>query len=185
LSYTSIGVVLALLAAVMTAVAHALLKAGKDKLAIRGLVGAVSGSVLAPVCFFVPLPSAAMLPWLGLSAFLHTIYQLVLIRSYSAADFGVAFPIARGVAPLATAILGIAFLADEITATGLLGIALVSTGILLIAAGRSIATAGLMWAGIAGLLTTIYTVVDARAVRLGPEALTFVAWFFVLDGLRG
>jgi drug/metabolite transporter (DMT)-like permease len=178
-----VGIALAMLSAIMTAVAHALLKSGKDKLAVRALVGAVCAIIMAPVCLVVPLPTAGMVPWLLLSALLHTIYQLVLIRSYTAADFGVAFPIARGMAPLATAILGIALLADRITAAGLFGIGLVSGGILLIAAGRSIAFTGLLWAGIAGLLTTAYTLVDARAVRLAPEALTFVSWFFVLDGL--
>jgi len=36
---------------------------------------------------------------------------------------------------------------------------------------------------ITGLLTTAYTVVDAWAIRLAPQAMTFIAWVFVLDGL--
>ena len=51
---------------------------------------------------------------------------------------------------------GVALLGDRLTAAGLLGIALVSGGILLIVLGRSIAVAGLIAAGIAGLLTTAY-----------------------------
>lgn len=35
----------------------------------------------------------------------------------------------------------------------------------------------------AGLLTAVYTVVDAQGVRAGTSALEFIAWFFVLDGI--
>lgn len=183
MSYSSIGILLAFLSAVTTASAHALLKAGKDKLAVRALIGAVGTVALAPVCFFVPLPTYEMLPWLATASLLHTVYQLVLIRAYEASDFAVAYPIARGMAPVGTALLGILLLGDEVTVGGLVGIGLVSCGILLLAAGRSMAMAGLIAATIAGLLTTAYTIVDAHTIRLAPVAMTFVAWFFLLDGL--
>lgn len=183
MSYISIGILLALLSSVTTATAHALLKAGKDKLAVRALIGAVGAIALMPVCFLVPPPTIAMLPWLATASVLHTAYQLVLIRAYEANDFAVAYPIARGISPIATALLGIGLLGDRMTIVGLVGVGMVSAGILLIAFGRTIAIAGLIAAGIAGLLTTAYTVVDAHAIRLAPIAMTFIAWFFVLDGL--
>lgn len=183
MSYSSIGILLALLSAVTTASAHALLKAGKDKLAVRALIGAVGTIALAPACFFVPLPTSEMLPWLATASLLHAVYQLVLIRAYEASDFAVAYPIARGIAPVGTALLGMLLLGDKVTAGGLVGIGLISGGILLLAAGRSMAMAGLIAAVIAGLLTTAYTIVDAHAIRLAPVAMTFVAWFFLLDGL--
>ncbi len=180
---SGIGILLALVSSVTTAVAHALLKAGKDKLAVRALIGAVGTMSMLPVCLFVPLPTPEMIPWLAFANVLHTVYQLVLIRAYEANDFTVAYPIARGTAPIATALLGLLLLGDSITILGLLGIVLVSVGIILLAVGRSIAGVGLIAAGIAGLLTTAYTLVDAHAIRLAPMAMTFVAWFFLLDGL--
>ena len=54
---TGVGVLLALLSSITTALAHALLKAGKDKLAVRALIGAVGTSALFPFCLFVPLPT--------------------------------------------------------------------------------------------------------------------------------
>jgi drug/metabolite transporter (DMT)-like permease len=183
LGYSSIGIILAFLSSVTTASAHALLKAGRDKLAVRALIGATGAVAMAPVCFIVPLPTPAMLPWLATASVLHTTYQLVLIRAYGATDFGIAYPVARGIAPIATAVLGLALLGDKIAPFGLLGVALVSGGILLVAIGRTIARAGLIAAVIAGLLTTAYTIVDAHAIRLAPLAMTFVAWFFLLDGL--
>jgi drug/metabolite transporter (DMT)-like permease len=139
--------------------------------------------MLAPFCFVVPLPTLEVLPWLLVANALHTTYQLVLIRAYDASDFAVAYPIARGVAPIATAILGMILLSDRITIGGLIGIGLVSIGVVAIAVGRSIPVTGLIAAAVSGLLTTAYTVVDAHAIRLAPAAMTFIAWFFVLDGL--
>jgi len=180
---TGVGVLLALLSSITTALAHALLKAGKDKLAVRALIGAVGTSALFPFCLFVPLPTLQMLPWLAIASVLHTTYQLVLIRAYDANDFAVAYPVARGIAPIATAILGVTLLGEHITIAGLFGVGMVSGGILLIAVGRSIAVTGLIAASVAGLLTTAYTVVDAHTIRLAPVAMTFVAWFFLLDGI--
>ena len=183
MTYIGIGVLLALLSSVTTALAHALLKKGKDKLAVRALIGAVGTFALLPFCFFVPLPTPQMVPWLATASVLHTAYQLVLIRAYEVNDFAVAYPVARGVTPIATAILGVALLGDHVTIAVVFGIGLVSGGILLIAVGRSIAVTGLIAASLAGLLTTAYTVVDAHAIRLAPVAMTFVAWFFTLDGI--
>ena len=180
---TATGIALALLSSLTTAAAHTLLKAGKDKLAVRALIGAVGTLALAPVCFLVPLPTSSLIPWLLAASALHTTYQLVLIRAYEANDFAVAFPVARGIAPIATAILGMALLGDQIRTGPIVGVGLVSAGILTVAVGRTIAASGLIAAGVAGLLTTSYTIVDAHAIRIAPSAMTFVAWFFLLDGI--
>ncbi len=179
----SVGIALALLSAVTTAFAHALLKSGKDKLAVRAATAAVTSGVAAPVCLLVPPPAAYLLPWLAGSCALHVAYQLALIRAYDATDFAVAFPIARGTAPIATAILGALLLNDPLSLPVLLGVAMVSIGILRLGLGQSIPRAGLIAAMITGLLITAYTTVDAAAVRLPPDALTFIAWFFLLEGL--
>lgn len=179
----TVGIVLALLSSLTTASAHALLKAGRDKLAVRAVVGGVGMVAAAPACLLVALPTAELLPWLLAASALHTTYQLVLIRAYEASDFAVAYPVARGIAPVATATLGMALLGDRITGGAIAGIALVSAGILTIAGGGTIAGRGLAAAATAGLLTTAYTIVDAHAIRLAPAAMTFVAWFFLLDGI--
>lgn len=180
---TAIGIALALVSSLTTASAHALLKAGKDKLAIRALIGAVGAVALAPICFLVPFPTNRLVPWLLAANVLHTTYQLVLIRSYQSSDFALAYPIARGISPIATALLGIALLGDQITAGTIIGVGLVSVGILTVALGRTITAGGLIAASISGLLTTTYTIVDAHAIRIAPSAMTFVAWFFLLDGI--
>lgn len=92
------GNLLALVSSVTTATARALLKTGKDKLAIRGMIAGTSAILMLLICFFVSLPTAVLLPWLGLCSLLHTIYQLVLIRSCRLNGFSMAFPWAMFIA---------------------------------------------------------------------------------------
>ena len=179
----TIGVVAALLSAISQATAHALLAAGRDKLVIRGLIGLTGLVVAAPLTLWVPLPAGELWLWLLASGVLHAIYQLTLIRAYEGEDFSVAYPMARGVVPLATAILGVSILGDRVSAMALFGVALVSFGLVFIAAERRPAYAGMVAAISAGLLTTAYTLLDAHAVRLSPNLWTFVVWFFVFDGI--
>lgn len=176
------GVALALTSAATGAVAHAMLKSGRAKLVIRGLIGLTCAIVVAPGTAFVPPPTGRLWPWLLMASVLHTVYQLVLIRAYDAADFSVAYPLARGVVPISTAIVGVAFLGDRLTAPAWVGVAAVTGGLLLISARGGVGFSGFLWAAAAGFLTATYTVVDGHAVRLAPEAATFVVWFFILDG---
>ncbi|MDB5099256.1 MAG: putative rane protein [Cyanobacteria bacterium RYN_339] len=174
-----LGIAVALVSASTQALAHAMLKAGRDKLVIRGLIGVTCAVGALPVACLVPLPGAVLWPWLALAGALHATYQLVLIRAYEAADFAVAYPLARGIVPLASACVGVALLGDRLDAGAIAGVLAVTAGLGLVAGRARPVPAALL----AGLLTTAYTVVDGHAVRLAPEAGTFIAWFFLVDGL--
>lgn len=176
------GIGAALASAATQAIAHAMLKAGRDKLVIRGLIGLTCAALVAPAAAFVAPPGAGLWPWLLLANGLHAIYQLVLVRAYDAADFSRAFPLARGVVPVATCALGVLLLGDRVALPAVAGVAVVSTGMALVAGRPGTWHAGLGWALAAGVLTTTYTVVDGHAVRLAPHAATFIVWFFLLDG---
>ena len=60
---------MALVSSVTTATARALLKTGKDKLAIRGMIAGTSAILMLLVCFFVSLPTAVSLPGWAFAAF--------------------------------------------------------------------------------------------------------------------
>jgi len=179
----ALGAALALFAALTTAGAHGLIKWGRDKLATRFLLGLTQSALALPLVLIAPSPSPTMWLWLGASAGIHLIYQLMLVRAYELADFSVAYPVARGVAPAATAVLGIAILADHPSVAVLGGVGLVTGGLLTLSLGRRISRTGLAAAAIAGLLTTVYTLVDAYGVRLEADPTTFIAWFLLIDGL--
>lgn len=177
-----IGAAAALLSAITQAVAHALLKAGNDKLVVRGLIGLVGVVVMAPVAAFTP-PPEGIVGWLAVSAALHAVYQLVLIQAYAAADFSLAYPLARGITPIATAVLGVWLLGDRLSLTTAIGIGVTTAGFVLLVAGARPRRGGVVAALAAGLLTSTYTWVDAQGVRAAPSPLTFIAWFFVCDGV--
>jgi len=76
----TLGIIAALTSALSQAIAHALLAGGRDKLVIRGLIGASGMATVAPFIFFVPLPSGQLWGWLLASGLLHAVYQLTLIK---------------------------------------------------------------------------------------------------------
>ncbi|MDZ3832131.1 MAG: DMT family transporter [Sphingopyxis sp.] len=179
----SLGIGFAMVAALTTASSHAMLKSGEDQEAVRALCGLVWVAAALPFLFIVGLPSAAMLPWLAGAIMLHSVYSLVLTRSYTLNDFAVAFPIARGTAPLVTVIGGAMILNERPSPTALIGIAAISLGIIWLSTGGRIRTAGLLAALGAGCLTAAYTIVDAGGMRASEGVLPFLSWFFFGTGL--
>jgi drug/metabolite transporter (DMT)-like permease len=182
-SASTLGLWLAGFSALTTALAHASIKSGRDKLAVQAWVRLFGLAIAAPLVLWVGLPPAYLWPWLVAAAVTHAIYQAVLSLSYSVSDFSVAYPIARGCAPILTAVMGVLLLGDALGVWLVAAIATVSFGIILLAAGNRVSRTGLLLAIATGVLTTAYSVIDARGMRLAPEMLIFIAWFFVLDAL--
>ena len=183
MSELEIGLALAAFSALLTAFAHATLKVGGDKLAVQAWIRLIGLAIASPLAIWVGLPPRDLWPWLIAAASVHAIYQFLLSWSYSVSDFSVAYPVARGIAPILTAILGIAVLGDQLSAGVAVSIFTVSIGILILASGRSISPTGFMAAVATGALTMAYSVIDAKGMRLSPDLYTFIAWFFVLDGV--
>ncbi len=94
-----------LLAALLHASWNALVKIGEERLVGVSLVAIFSGLIAAVALLPMGLPSAAELPWLGLSILLHTGYCLFLSHAYNQGDFGQIYPLARGSAPLLAMVL--------------------------------------------------------------------------------
>lgn len=136
-----------------------------------------------PLAALIGWPPANLWPWLLAAGLVHAIYQYVLTWSYRVSDFTLAFPIARGVTPLISAILAMAWLGDQISPIAIGGVALVSFGLLSLAYGSGIPRRGIALACLAGLLTCAYTLIDATGMRLSPDLVTFLVWFFVIDGV--
>ncbi|NDB69891.1 MAG: hypothetical protein EB015_18200, partial [Methylocystaceae bacterium] len=98
-------IALMLLAALLHASWHALIKSaanGVAALAGMGLVATVIASLILP--FIPPLPTSAW-PIIAGSVCLHCGYKFALAYSYRFGDLGQAFPLARGFVPLFATIL--------------------------------------------------------------------------------
>jgi drug/metabolite transporter (DMT)-like permease len=115
------------------------------------------------------------------SALLHTLYFVVLLRGYRKADLTVVYPLARGSGPLLSSVLAIAFLGEQLTALGALGIAGVIGGVLWRAshdaAHRQRLHKGMAYGLLTGVFIASYTLVDGYAVKfvlISPILLDYV-----------
>lgn len=119
-----------------------------------------------------------------LSGLIHLAYSLCLQRGYQLADLSVVYPVARGTGPLLSTIGAFVILGETPTGTGVIGLALVVAGILLIATQGKLSAftrpggqAGIRWGTATGALIASYTVVDAYAVKALGIAPVVLDWF--------
>jgi uncharacterized membrane protein len=178
-----IGLALAGASALSAATSHAFLKSGDDKLAVRVLSALVCAGLALPVALWAGNLPANLWMFLAVFALLSFINQLTLVVSYQLSDFSHAYPIARGVVPLAMAVLGVAYLGDKLTLPAMLGIVLITMGILSLALGRGMSRNGWIAAAFTGLTTIIYNLVAAIGMREADDIVAFLAWLFVTDGI--
>ncbi len=183
MSFTAIGLLLAGFSALTSAVSHAFLKAGDDRLAQRVWSALVCAVIALPVALWSgPLPLQTW-PLMAGFALLSFINQLTLIKSYSLSDFSHAYPVARGIAPLAMAVLGVIWLGDRLTGFGIAGIVLITAGILALAMGRGMSRHGWGAAIFTGVTTIGYNILAANGMRDTVDPVNFIAWLFVSDGV--
>jgi len=171
-------------------------KAGGDA-RFAAFTGLVMMVVWAPVGLWLgigELPHWGPTQWLflGVSAVLHTVYYVTLLRGYRKADLTVVYPLARGSGPLLASLAAIALLGEHISALGIAGIAGVVAGIFLIAGGPGLWRAsndpqqrrrvrkGMVYGVMTGVFIAGYTVVDGYAVKLllmSPILLDYIGNF--------
>jgi drug/metabolite transporter (DMT)-like permease len=184
----SLTVFLAVIAAAaMHASWNALVKVRTDRFASISITALGMALVAVPVLPFVDVPHAAVWPWIVASVIIHVGYRLFLIMAYDAGDLAQTYPLARGAAPLMTAV-GAIFLVHEIPGPiAILGILLLSGGTLLMSLrggllghlnGRAVGYALATSVFISG-----YTLVDGNGARLASTASSYAAWLFLCDGL--
>lgn len=164
---------LALASAFLHAGWNLFVKSSQDRLVANW--GTLMGAALvAPIALAVAgLPDRVTYPYLATSVVLHLGYALALVRAYQTTDFSVAYPVARGMAPLLVAVGGIVFLGDSLGVLGLLGAAVATAGLVSIgfSAGRA---RNVQWAILTGVFIVSYTLVDAAGVRAGGNSLGYV-----------
>ncbi|GGV38875.1 EamA family transporter [Streptomyces spectabilis] len=177
-----------LLAAVTHAAWNALAHHITDKLVGFTLIsggGALIGLLLTP---FVALPHAGAWPFLLLSAVLHVGYYALLMWSYRLGDFGQAYPIARGTAPLVVTVLAAVFAGEVPGGWQAAGVAVCSAGLTGLAlwgirgSGRRPDWTALGAALATGVSIAAYTVVDGLGVRASGSSLGYIAWLMLVQG---
>ena len=163
------------------AVVNAILKSGRDKMSSRALIDGFSALLVLPAVLLLPPPHGAWI-WLAGSWATHLVYLICLIKAFERADMTVAYPIARGVAPVLAAAVSVAALGEPITWPVILGIVLVSGGVMTAGLGRHVDRRALGWALATGVCIALYTVLDAKGVRAAPSAPSYIAWVYLTLG---
>ncbi|MFP3611844.1 DMT family transporter [Paraburkholderia sp. SIMBA_050] len=178
LSYTS-GLVL--LAALLHASWNAMLHGNEDRFLSMTWMSIAIAAVSTLVILFTPLPASAAWPYIVASGIVHIVYNVTLVRSYRRNDLAQAYPIARGSSPLLVTLGAALFAHEVIRPSQVLGILMISGGIIAIALERfHVSRAGLRAALTTGATIAVYTVIDSIGVRLsGGEALAYTAWMFL------
>lgn len=121
----------------------------------------------------LPIPSKVW-PYAIFSALIEVFYFWMLARAYERYDFSLVYPISRGAAPALLALWAVFFLDEKIEAVGACGIVLILMGVYVVGQGRLRMTHakihGLLPALAIALCISIYSVIDATAVRMMPAA---------------
>lgn len=176
-------VALVLFAAFLHATWNAMLRGGRDRFwaaCVMGFAGGLAGVVTA---FFVPLPNRASWLCVLISAVIHIVYQLLLVRMYRQGDFGHTYPVARGSSPLLIALGGLLLASEHLRAAIVIGIVLVSLGIFTLALGGEADFKHISAALATGLSIAVYSVTDGLGVRLSGNAVSYTAWMVIGYGL--
>lgn len=177
-------VLLVLLAALLHASWNALLRGGEDRLWSMTIMCVAVAFASAVAALFLPAPAKASWFCVVLSAVLHVGYNLFLVRTYRAGDLGQTYPVSRGSSPVLITLFASIFAGESVSSGALLGILLVSGGIVSLAfKGRKLATPSLPYALGTGCFIAAYSVTDGIGARLSGSAMAYTVWMCTLWGV--
>lgn len=179
-------------AVIAAAAAHALwnafLKHKLDPLLGVTLISLGCGVVALPGVLVAGLPRGEATFFLAISLIVHFAYYIALAEAYRHGDLGQIYPIARGTAPLLSAVSASFVFGETMSPAGVAGVAAIAAGILLLSLrggrkgdrfNRHAVGYGLMTA----LTIAAYTVVDAKGARAGESAWAYIWALFLGEGI--
>ncbi|MET8784257.1 DMT family transporter [Streptomyces sp. NPDC004589] len=176
-----------LLAAVTHASWNAIAHRITDKLVGFTLIAGGGMLIGLAMAVFAPFPAPTAWPYLITSAVIHIAYYALLMRSFRLGDFGQAYPIARGTAPLVVTVLAAVFAHEVPDGWAAAGIAVSCAGLTGVALwglrGRRPNWAAIGAALATGLTIAAYTLVDGLGVRASGSSLGYIAWLMAVQGV--
>ncbi|MGV8987072.1 MAG: EamA family transporter [Cypionkella sp.] len=183
---------LALLAAVLHALFGALQKGRDDPWLSRAAIDASYGVMSVPFALFVvPWPEPHMWPIFLGAFFIHAGYKVAQAMTYVRAPYTVVYPVVRGTGPFFTVLFAGAVFGEHFLPLQWLGLGLLVAGIFGLAChslwklGNQAASLlpALGLAFLTGGFVAAYTTFDAWGIRATADPFTFLAWFFMIDGV--
>lgn len=183
----STGILLAVLgAALLHALWNAMIKVGTSKAGAMTVLSLAEIPIGLVVAMSRPAMATAAWPWVLAAGCTHFFYKSFLTYAYDQGDLSRVYPIARGAAPMIVLLAGSVLLADIIAPMEYLGVIVVGLGILLMT--RGVFSSGesrklVPFALGSACATAGYTLIDGIGARVSGDAVAYIGWVFVVDGL--
>jgi len=183
---TIIGVVL--FAALCHASWNFLVKRADDP--FTGMTAVVFGHVpfgMLAVLVSPPVASAAW-PFILVGALLHCGYQFFLLNAYRYGDLSQVYPMARGSAPLITAVVSILWLQERYDGFQIASLFIIGAGVISLAfAGGLKKTAKKSTTAVLAIITagfiSSYSINDGMGARIAGTALGFYGYLTIINGI--
>ncbi len=177
-----------LIAAAAHAGWNAAIKRGVDPLATTVLIAVGAAVVALPILALTGLPAPAARPWVIASVVVHLGYFAGLVEAYRAGDMSQVYPIARGSAPLLTALVSTTWLGERLGLIGWLGLLCLVAGVSMLSlrGGGELAKLDRRAVGFAlftALTVCAYSVIDGIGVRAAGDAPAYTAAAFLGNGV--
>jgi drug/metabolite transporter (DMT)-like permease len=177
-----------LVAAASHASWNALIKFRLDPFATMSIVAVASGIIAVPLAPFTGVPIPAAWPWVIASVILHIGYYVGLTEAYRTGDLSQVYPIARGSAPLMTALIATTVVGEHLSVIGWAGILVLVGGVFLLSfrGGRDLAKIDRRAVGFAfftAMTICGYSVTDGVGARISGNPHAYTTWLFHLDGV--
>ena len=188
----SLAHVLALAAAILHAVFGALQKGRHDPWLSRAAIDSSYVLLAAPFALFVvPWPEAHMWPIFAGAFVIHAAYKWLQAMAYSRGAYTVVYPVVRGTGPLFAVIAAGVVFGERFNTVQWGGVALLVGAIYGLAlynlrhvtVARETLVPALLFAVATGAFVALYTTYDAYGIRASADPFTFLAWFFMIDGV--
>ncbi|MBU9696843.1 DMT family transporter [Rhodobacteraceae bacterium HSP-20] len=187
-----LALALALMAAVLHALFGALQKGRHDPWLSRAVIDGCYGLIAVPFALFVvPWPEPHMWPIFAGAFVIHAGYKLLQAMAYDRGAYTVVYPVVRGTGPF-FALIGAGIVFGESYGAGQwAGVGVLMAGIFGLAAynlrhvvvDRETLVPALGLAVVTGAFVALYTTYDAYGIRATADPFTFLAWFFMIDGV--
>lgn len=183
-----LAILLLLISAFMHALWNLILKQSDVKYVAMNWQVLIGGAAAVVALFFLGVPPRSLWLFSILSAMLEVLYFFLLMYAYTDHDFSIIYPVARGAAPALVVIWAALFLLEIPTAGGLIGIALIILGLVVIGVTSLINNhenkphlKGILLALGVAVIISVYTIVDGIAVKQQPNAsLSYALSMFAL-----
>jgi drug/metabolite transporter (DMT)-like permease len=176
-----------LFAALCHASWNTLLKIRLDPFAANALITVASGLIALAALPFAGIPPIVSWPFFVGSIILHLAYYYGLTEAYRTGDLSQVYPIARGAAPLMTAVISTTVLGEDIGLYGWVGILALVSGVFLLSirGGRDLSRIDRRAVGFAfftAMTICGYSLTDGVGARVSGNPHAYAALLFILDG---